>query len=70
MFRRGRRISEHPSFQQRELTALNRQGTQQQAYSNSTWHASKYTAHKLHQRYFLNDMLEKQAKIYGLQCYL
>ena len=32
-----------------ELTALNRQGTQQKPnHNNSAWHAGKYRGHKLH----------------------
>ena len=44
---------------QRELTALDRQGTQQQRPDLSavtlTWHAGKYSVHKLHQREVLNE---------------
>ena len=43
--------------QQREVIALNRQGTQQQRpespHGYLTWHASKYRVHKLHRRYIL-----------------
>ena len=38
---------------QREILVPNRQGTQQQTYGNSTWHACKYEVRKLCQRCIL-----------------
>ena len=48
---------------------LNRQGTQQQrpeiAYSNCTWHASKYKVPKFHQRYILKFWFECSVFCFG-----
>ena len=59
-------ISTQHTNKQSELIALNRSGTQQQtciADGHSTWHASKYKVHKIHQKYILKKRMPPVAYI-------